>query len=184
MQLTFCLSEHLLSIVASNEESFEIEKQTQKQHEVNDDVAPHSALAKEQNTDSQKTIIYGQETNGGAATQSSSTNETPVSSVDISDLKDILQRLENTKSADKTALYDQILGKVNQLKLQMAGGEKTAKRLEETLKEKCTSENQSNATPEFSPNHSEPMEYYGGTKFSTQSSVEEPKDSVDGMFPN
>lgn len=175
----------LLRIIESNEESLELEKQSQKQREINDNDISNSTLPKDPETDTQKTIIYTQEaldSGGGSdpATHSSVGNEKSVSNDGIDDLNDILQKLKSSKNEEKSALLDQILEKVNRLKIQTVGNKETTEKVKEEPKEKCTAQNQSNSTSEFSSNHSEPMEYYGGPKFSTQSSIEDAKGS-DGM---
>lgn len=176
----------LLRIIESNEESLELEKQTQKQREINDNVIPNSTLPKDPNTDSQRTIIYEQEpmdgVGGGRATHSSLDNEKSASNDGIEDLNEILQKLKSSKNEDKSALFDQILEKVNRLKIQTAGSKETAEKMKEESDEKCTAQTQSNSTSEFSSNHSEPMEYYGGPKFSTQSSIEDAKESESMLY--
>lgn len=171
----------LLRIIESNEESLELEKQSQKQREINDNVISNSTLPKDPNTDSQRTIIYEQEPLDGA-THSASVNEKPASDKDIEVLNEIVQKLKSSKSEEKSVLFDQILEKVKQLKSQTDGNTETAVKVEkEEPKDNCTAQNQSRSTSDFSSNHSEPMEYYGGPKFSTQSSVEETKEN-DGML--
>lgn len=176
----------LLRIIESNEESLELEKQSQQQREINENVISNSSLPNDPNTDSQRTIIYEQgpldASNGGhGATHSASPNE---SDDGIDGLNEILQKLKTSKNEEKSALFDEILEKVKQLKSQTVGNQETTVKVEkEEPKENCTAQNQSNSrsTSDFSSNHSEPLEYYGGPKFSTQSSVEEAKKS-DGML--
>lgn len=182
----------LLRIIESNEESFELEKQSQKEREINDNIISNSTLPKDPNTDSQRTIIYeqvpldggGANNIAGPATHSSLDNEKSASNDGIEDLNNILQKLRSSKNEEKSALFDQILQKVNQLKLQtVAGNETVVKEEKEEPNEKSMAQNQSNSTSELSSNHSEPMEYHGGPKFSTQSSTEDAKESG-GTFLN
>lgn len=165
----------LLRIIESNEESLELEKQSQKEREINDNVISNSTLPKEPNTDSQRTIIYEQEPLVGATHSSASDKG-------IEDLSEILQKLKSSKNEEKSVLLDQILEKVTQLKSETDGNKETAVKVEkEEPQENCTAQNQSRSASDFSSNHSEPLEYYGGPKFSTQSSVDETI-SKDGML--
>lgn len=186
MNVASILSDHdylsqgdLLRIIESNEESLELEKQSQKQREINENIISNSSLPKDPNTDSQRTIIYEPDAmdGDGKGGRAAHTND------GIEDLNDILQKLKSSKDEEKSALFDRMLEKVNQLKLE-AGGSKepaVAVKKEEPKEEKSTAQNQSNSTSELSSNHSEPMEYHGGPKFSTQSSIEEAKE-CDGRF--
>lgn len=175
--------DNLICIITSNEESFELEKQSQKQREIVDNVIPNSTLPKNSTTDSQRTVIYDCD----AAEQANATlnNETRPPTDGIDNLNDILQKLRNTnKSDEKSALLDQILETVQKIKLEeVANTESVAVKVENVKdevdsKQKCPAQNNpSHNASDFSSNHSEPTEYYGAGKFSTQSSTEEAKEN-------
>lgn len=196
MNVASVLSDHdylshdnLIGIITSNEENFELEKQSQLQRKLNDNIVSNSNLSKDPPTDSQKTITYEFDTNNfddaaaGAATATHSlpNNENATMNDGIDDLNSILLKLKDSKSEEKSALFDQILEKVNKLKLEAAGGKDVVDnvKVEKDTKENKNSiaPNQSISASEFSSNHSEPMEYYGARKFSPQTSVEESKES-------
>lgn len=142
--------ELLLGIIAGNEENTEIENQ-REMNTVNGE--------KEQNGDMEKeTTNIHSEMNGETATHS---NNEKLTSINIVDLSDILKQLNSSNErAQRLSLLEQIEEKTKQMKAQ----------LNDDVQNNDT-------TPEFSPDHSEPLEYYGGIKFSAQSSVDDAKES-------
>lgn len=156
--------ENLIGIITGNEENTEIEINSQKQREISENVNSNNDLAKEQTIDSQATIFYQSETNGNAM-QNSPPN-------DIDNLSAMMDKLKQSKETQHVKLLDEIVEKANQMKRQLIESGEPNK-MEDS---KASGQNESN-TPDFSSNHSEPMEHYGGVRFSAQSSVDETKES-------
>lgn len=146
--------ELLLGIVAGNEENTELENK----RKMNGIVQTSEKESNEQNgeVDSMK---RQEDSNGDAATQDN--EQVPLDTIES--LSSILKQLTESRGhAQNVSLLAEIAKKAKEMGAQLGS------------KHNKDSENNS---IEFSPGHSEPMEYYGGVKFSTQSSVEEPKES-------
>lgn len=156
--------ELLLGIIAGNEENTELENQREMNNTVNGEKEQNGVLEKE------ITNIHG-ETNGETTTHSNNENLT---SININDLSNILKQLNSSNErAQRLSLLEQIEEKTKQMKVQ----------LNDDVQTKRSTENKSNdTTPEFSSDHSEPLEHYGGIKFSAQNSVDEVKESEGNFF--
>lgn len=153
--------ELLLGIIASNEENHEMECQ----RELNGENGHSEIESNEQNGYTNKVETTTTTIQSGEAMQTLNSNN-------INDFNCILKLLTDSKErAQSLKLLQQIEEKAKQMKAQLGGDVQIGKDGE-------TVENNSNETsPEFSPNHSEPLEYYGGIKFSTQNSIDEAKES-------
>lgn len=157
--------ENFVGIIKGNEEQ---ESLSQKQREATD-------LAKQQEIDSQKTIIYGGDKMNGDAVTHSTDNENG----QFNELNAMVTQLKDGSPQEQKSLLDKINKFVAEMrsKIDEDGGD-TSKMSPEDVVDKAT---RNETTPELSSNHSEPMEHYGGAKFSTQNSAEEAKTN-DGMF--
>lgn len=82
----------------------------------------------------------------------------------IDNLSSILKQLaEGRGHVESMSLLEEIATKAKQMSAQLSA--------------RNNKDSENNSALEFSPNHSEPLEYYGDIKFSTQSSCEEQKES-------
>lgn len=157
--------ENLIGIITGNEEI-----ETQKLEEIRE------KLKNEKDStviDSQETIFYEKDTNYDKMQE----NCEILPPNEIDDLTAILNKLRTSERLQRRILYKALLEKIT-LKLQKDGDENRSndKSVESAAKQ-TTNRNESNDTPDFSSNHSEPLEHYGGVRFSAPTSGEEAKES-------
>lgn len=155
--------ENLVGIITGNEEI-----ETQKLQEIRE----HSIL---NNTpkDSQATIFSEKNSNCGEMQENREIS--PPNEFD--DLTAILNKAKTSERSQRQKLYKDLLEKIT-AKLQINEDESQANDKNADSKAKqTTGRNESNDTPDFSSNHSEPLEHYGGIRFSATTSAEEAKES-------
>lgn len=146
--------ELLLGIIAGIEENTEMENQRES----------NGNNTKEQNDDLENEMSnIGP--NGTTTTSTMDQSNEKLNLLNIDELNAILKQLTSSKErAQSLSLLEKIEEKTKELKTQLNDDVKT-------------NINSTDTCPEFSPDHSEPLEYYGGIKFSTQSSIDDTKES-------
>lgn len=166
MRVASVLSDHdylsqelLLGIVAGNEEHTEQENQ----RKLNESAAIESENKSQEHSGETDTTICQTKDNV-------TTDNEILPKMDINDFNSIIKKLtESTARVQSLSLLNEIEEKAKQMKAQF-----NTKCTENVVNNSVQMETQDNE-PEFSPNHSEPLEY-NGYKISTQNSSDEIKD--------
>lgn len=157
--------EHLIGIITGNEENNEMNTESEINREVNGN-ASTEALA-DQVSDSQATQLYSPSELNGVVTHSDNENFAPKN---IDEFNVILKQLTDSKQREQSlSLLAEIEEKAKQFRMQLTDTNGDANQKQNTQN------GSSETTPELSPKHSEPLEYFG-PKLSTESS-DEPKES-------
>lgn len=157
--------EHLIGIITGNEENTEPNNGNEINGEINGNMSTEEP--DEKLIDSQATILYSPSELNGNVTHSDSERFAPKN---INEFNVILTQLTDSKKHEQSlSLLAAIEEKAKQFRMELTDKKGNASQMPNT-------QNGSNeTTPEFSINHSEPLEYYGPT-LSTES-TEEPKES-------
>lgn len=157
----------LLGLVTGNEENTEMEMQSQRK--INGDITSN-----EQNGDAE---IMEQQSDRdiGAKTHDNSDND---SASHIEVLSAILKKIADSKEKEQRLnLLTDIEEQIKQMKAHLAPNDSDNK-TGDTMQSNTVNQSESNnITPEFSSNHSEPMEHYGNLRFTSDSGTDPVKDT-------
>lgn len=166
----------LVGLVTGNEENNELEMQSQR--ELNGTTRSNEQNGNlQQNGDLENTT--NRQTSDIANKQRD--NEGPSASY-IADLNVIMNNLrECSNEEQRLLLLANIEEKTKSMKAQLTATHQPNKAAETAQNSIANQSESNNDTPEFSPNHSEPMEYNGNTRFTTDSSSD-PSKEIDGKY--
>lgn len=151
----------LLGLVSGNEENNELEN---SQREINGNVTSNQDNGEVTQNGGLDPMRVDGAGDAGKTSADADTNKS-----DMDDLNAILKKLMASKEKEqRLSLLDEIQQKTKSLKEQLGGNE---------VNDKTDNTEQKNETPEFSANHSEPLEYNDTMPFSTDSSSDPAKES-------
>lgn len=155
--------EHLLGIITGNEENTELEINSR---EIND--ISNTEISDKQAIDSQETILYANDTNVDA----NLCENNVLTSHELNEINTMVNLIKQSKSTKRQMLLEKIM----QFSKEISNDEQTTDTVNDSKVNQIITQHESNNSTDFSPNHSEPLEYYGDVRFSAQSSIEELKE--------